>query len=246
MDTDETRDTAQDPARTATGERSVLENFRDVIFAPSATFEEVGRRPHVLVPLIILMAAALVASYLLMPLWTELQQLRVMENPDLSSEQREAAISGMESFKWIGLVISPIGFAVVLALTALLFWGWAAISGAKNAEYKVAFGALTYASVVGVIQMYLQAAVIQIKGLEQVAREGGPPLFGLSLFLDRDDFPSLVWGQLANLNFFSIWYAVLIAIAGIHALRMSRGSATTIAVILFVIGGLFLSFQGAS
>ncbi|MGH7572124.1 MAG: YIP1 family protein [Gemmatimonadota bacterium] len=243
MDPDETRDAAGGPTPTRTGERSVLENFRDVIFAPSATFEEVGRRPHVLVPLLVLMAATLVASYLLMPLWTELQQLKVMENPDLSPEQRDAAISGLESFKWLGLVISPIGFAVVLAVSALLFWGWAAISGAKNAEYKIAFGSLTYAGVVGVLQLYLQAVVTQIKGIEQVAREGGPPLFGLSLFLDRDDFPSLVWGQLANFNFFSIWYAVLIAIAGIHALKMSRGSATTIAVILFVIGGFFLSFQ---
>ncbi|MGH7564150.1 MAG: YIP1 family protein [Gemmatimonadota bacterium] len=243
MDRDETRDAAQDPAQTRPGERSVWGNFRDVIFAPSATFEEVGRRPHVLVPLLVLMAAVLIGSYLLMPLWTELQQLKVMENPDLSPEQRETAVSGMESFKWLGLVISPIGFAAVLAVSALLFWGWAAISGAKNAEYKIAFGSLTYGGVVGVIQMYLQAVVTQIKGAEQLAREGGPPLFGLSLFLDRDDFPSLLWGQLANINFFSIWYAVLIAIAGIHALRMSRGSATVIAVILFVIGGLFLSFQ---
>lgn len=246
MAADEIRDPAGGRTPTGTGDRSVLDNFRDAIFAPTATFGDVGQRPHALVPLLVLMAAVLVGSYLLMPLWSELQQLRVLENPDLSPEQREAALSGMESFKWIGVAIAPIGFALVLAVTALLFWGWAAIAGAKNAEYKIAFGSLTYASVVGVIQMFLQAVVVQIKGVEQVAREGGPPLFGLSLFLDRDDFPSLVWGQLANFNFFSIWYAVLIAIAGIHALRMSRGSAATVAVILFIVGGLFLSFQGAS
>ena len=243
MDPDVTPEGSEAAPVPGAEERSVLENFRDVIFEPSATFQDVGRRARVLVPLLILMAATLVASYLLMPLWTELQQIKVLQNPDLSPEQRETAISGMEKFRWLGLVISPFGFALVLAVTALLFWGWAAIAGAKNAEYKVAFGALVYASVVGVIQMYLQAAVIQIKGVEQVAREGGPPLFGLSLFLDRDDFPRLVWGQLANLNFFSIWYAVLIAIAGIHALRMSRGSASTVAVILFLISGFFLSFQ---
>lgn len=246
MNPDESRHTPQGPARTEPGERSVLENFRDVIFAPSATFEEVGRRPRVLIPLLALMAATLIASYFLMPLWSELQELQVMKNPELSAEEREARLSGMEAFKWIGLAIAPIGFAAVLAVTAALFWGWAAISGARNAEYKVAFSSLIFAGAVGVVQMYLQAAVVQIKGVEMVAREGGPPLFGLSLFLDRDDFPSLVWGQLANLNFFSIWYAVLIAIAGIHALKMSRTSAYTAAVVLFVMGGVLLSFQGTS
>lgn len=225
---------------------SVLGTFRDVILAPGEAFEELGRRPRVLVPLLVLMAATLVASYLLAPLWGELQELQVMRNPDLSPEEREARLAGMEAFRWIGLAIAPVGFAVVLAVTAVLFWGWAAIAGARNAEYKVAFSSIVHASVVGVLQMFLQAAVVHLKGVEQVAREGGPPLFGLSLFLDRDDFPALLWGQLANLNFFSIWYAVLIALAGVHALKMSRGSATTVAVVLFVIGGLFLSFQGAS
>lgn len=244
MDRGEIRDGAGAFSPEATGERSVLDNFRDVIFAPTATFQAVGRRPRVLVPLLVLMAATLIASYLLMPLWGELQEIQVMQDADLSAEERETRLAGMETFKWIGLAIAPLGFALVLAVTAALFWAWAAIAGGKNADYKVAFASLVYASVVGVVQMYLQAAVVHIKGVAQVAREGGPPLFGLSLFLDRDDFPALVWGQLANLNFFSIWYAVLIAIAGIHALRMSRGSAYTVAVVLFVIGGLFLSFQG--
>lgn len=241
MDTDPARGHARtEPAG------SVLETFRDVILAPGAAFEELGKRPRVLVPLLVLMAATLVASYLLAPLWGELQELQVMRNPDLSPEEREARLAGMEAFRWIGLAIAPVGFAVVLAVTAVLFWGWAAIAGARNAEYKVAFSSIVHASVVGVLQMFVQAAVVHLKGVEQVAREGGPPLFGLSLFLDRDDFPALLWGQLANLNFFSIWYAVLIALAGVHALKMSRGSATTVAVILFVIGGLFLSLQGAA
>jgi hypothetical protein len=172
--------------------------------------------------------------------------LTIAGDPDLSPEQRAAAIARMESFMWIGLAITPIGFGVVLGLSALLFWGWAAISGAGNADYKVAYSALIYASVVIVLQMVLQAVVIGIKGAEQVAREGGPPLFGLSLFLDRDDFPRLVWGLLASLNFFSVWYAVLAVIAGVHALRMSRGSAIAVAVAMFLVGAVLLSFQGAT
>jgi hypothetical protein len=234
------------PSTTAAAERSVLKNFSDAIFAPSETFEDVGRHPRILVPLLLLLAAVTIVAWFHMPVWSELQALTIAGDPDLSPEQRAAAIARMESFMWIGLAITPIGFGVVLALSALLFWGWAAISGAGNADYKVAYSALIYASVVIVLQMVLQAVVIGIKGAEQVAREGGPPLFGLSLFLDRDDFPRLVWGLLASLNFFSVWYAVLAVIAGVHALRMSRGSAIAVAVAMFLVGAVLLSFQGAT
>ena len=234
------------PSTTATAERSVWKNFTDAIFAPSETFEDVGRRPRILVPLLLLLAAVTMVAWFHMPVWSELQALTIAGNPDLSPEEREAAIAGMENFMWIGLAITPIGFGVVLALSALLFWGWAAISGAGNADYKVAYSALIYASVVIVLQMVLQAVVIGIKGAGQVAREGGPPLFGLSLFLDRDDFPGLVWGLLASFNFFSIWYTILAVIAGVHALRMSRGSAIAVAVAMFLVGAVLLSFQGAT
>ena len=229
-----------------TAERSVWKNFSDAIFAPGETFLDVGRRPRVLVPLLLLLAAVLIVSWFHMPVWSELQAIKMAANPDMSPEQREAAISGMQRFMWIGLLITPVGFGLVLALSALLFWGWAAISGAANADYKIAFGALIYASVVIVLQMVLQAVVIGIKGAELVAREGGPPLFGLSLFLDRDDFPKLVWGLLASFNFFSIWYTILVVMAGIYALRMSRGSAIAVAIAMFLVGGVLLSFQGGA
>ena len=234
------------PSTTGSAERSVWKNFTDAIFAPGETFQDVGRRPRIVVPLLALLAAVTIIAWFHMPVWSELQALTIAGNPDLSPEQREAAIAGMQNFMWIGLAITPIGFGVILALSALLFWGWAAISGAGNADYKVAYSSLIYASVVIVVQMILQAVVIGIKGAEQVAREGGPPLFGLSLFLDRDDFPRLVWGLLASLNFFSIWYTVLVVIAGVHALKMSRGSAIAVAVAMFLVGAVILSFQGAS
>lgn len=233
------------PETSASG-RSVWKNFSDAIFAPEQTFEDVGKRPVILLPLLVLLAAVLIVSWFHMPVWSEMQELKLAADPDMSAAQREAAISGMRNFMWVGLLITPVGFAVVLAVSALVLWGWAAISGARNAEYKVAYSALIFGSVVIVVQMVLQAVVIGIKGAGQVAREGGPPLFGLSLFLDRDDFPRLVWGLLASVNFFSIWYTVLVVIAGIHALRMSRSSAIAVAVVMFLIGAVLLAFQGGA
>lgn len=237
-------DAGHDQPSTVAAERSIWRNFSDVIFAPRETFEDVGRRPRVLVPLLLLLAAITIVAWFHMPVWSELQEIKFTTDADMSPEQREAAIAGMRKFMWLGLLITPIGFALVLAVSALIFWGWAAVSGAKNADYKVAYSALTYASVVIVLQMILQAVVIWIKGVEQVAREGGPPLFGLSLFLDRDELPRLLWGLLASVNFFSIWYTVLAVIAGIYALRMSRGSAIAVAVVMFLVGAVLLSFQG--
>jgi hypothetical protein len=217
--------------------------MRDVVLAPSATFEDVRARPRWLVPLLVIMAATLVTSFVMLPLYTELQRAGVMARGEMSDEQREQALQAMETFKYVGLVAGPILVAVFTALFSLLFWGWAAISGAREPTYKIAFTALIYTGVIQILQAVAQAIVVTVKGAEQVAREGGPPTFGLALFMERGDMPALLWGFLANINFFSIWGAIVLAIAGVHAMRMGKGAAWGFAIFLWLIGGLFLAFS---
>jgi hypothetical protein len=226
----------------ATG-RSTWDNFRDVVLAPSATFEDVRERPRWLIPLLVVMGATLVVSYFMMPLYSEMQRAAVMAG-DMTPEQQEQALRGMETFKWIGLAAGPIMVGIVSALIALLFWGWAAISGAREPQYKVAFTALIYAGVIQIMQAIAQAIVVAIKGAEQVALEGGPPTFGLALFLERGDMPKVLYGLLANVNFFSIWAAIVTGIAGVVAMRMSKGAAYGFAIVMWLLGGIILGFTG--
>jgi hypothetical protein len=223
--------------------RSTWDNLRDVVLAPSATFEDVRERPRWLIPLLVVMGATLIVSYFMMPLYSEMQRAAVMAG-DMTPEQEEQALQGMEMFKWIGLAAAPILVGVVSALIALLLWGWAAISGAREPQYKVAFTAVVYAGVIGILQAIAQAIVVAVKGAEQVALEGGPPTFGLALFLERGDMPRLLYGLLANVNFFSIWTAIVMAIAGVVAMRMSKGAAYGFAIVMWLIGGVFLAFTG--
>ena len=227
---------------TPTSGRSTWENMRDVVLAPSATFEDVRARPRWLVPLLVIMAATLVTSFIMMPLYVELQRAGVMAR-DMPAEQREQALQAMESFKYVGLVAGPLMVAIFTAIFALLFWGWAAISGAREPTYKIGFTALIYTGVIQILQAVAQAIVVALKGAEQVAREGGPPTFGVALFMERGDMPALLWGFLANINFFSIWGTIVLAIAGVHAMRMGKGAAWGFAIFLWLIGGLFLAFS---
>lgn len=229
-------------AETPTSGRSTWENIRDVVLAPSATFEDVRARPRWLVPLLVIMAATLVTSFIMMPLYMELQRAGVMAR-DMPAEQREQALQAMESFKYVGLVAGPLMVAIFTAIFALLFWGWAAISGAREPTYKIGFTALIYTGVIQILQAVAQAIVVALKGAEQVAREGGPPTFGVALFMERGDMPALLWGFLANINFFSIWGTIVLAIAGVHAMRMGKGAAWGFAIFLWLIGGLFLAFS---
>lgn len=230
------------PESTGAG-RSVWENLRDVVVEPSATFEEVAERPTWLVPLLVILGVTVVVTFLSMPLWSEMQELAMAER-GMSAEQREQAVQQMEVFQWLGLVIAPIATAVMIAIVAFIFYGWAAVTGARNARYPVAFAATVYAGVIMLFQSIGQAVVIQLKGAEQVAREGGPPTFGLALFIERGDMPAVVWGFVQNVNFFSIWYTVVLAIAGIHALKMGKGSAWSFAIAMWVVGGLLMMLQG--
>jgi hypothetical protein len=225
--------------------RSTWENLRDVVFAPSATFEDVRERPRWLVPLIVVALATLIASFFMMPLYGEMQRVALAAR-DMTPEQREQALRQMESFKYVGLAFGPIMVAVISALIGLLLWGWAAISGAREPQYKVAFTAIVYTGVIGVLQLIAQSIVVALKGAEQVAGEGGPPTFGLALFMERGDMPKILWGLLASVNFFAIWTAIVVAIAGIHAMRMGKGPAYAFAAAMWVLGAIMLGFTGVS
>jgi hypothetical protein len=223
--------------------RSTWENLRDVVLAPSATFTDVRERPRWLVPLLVIAAATLIVSYFMLPLYSEMQRIGLMAR-DMPQEQKEEALRRMEAFKWVGLAVAPIMVGIVSALIGLFLWGWAAISGAREPQYKVAFTAMVYTGVIGVLQAIAQSIVVAAKGAEQVALEGGPPTFGLALFLERGDLPELLYGLLANVNFFSIWTVVVVALAGRHAMKMSKVAANGFAVVMWWIGGVILAYIG--
>lgn len=223
-------------------DRSVWENLRDAIVEPEATFRDVAGRPRWLVPLAVVLVITAAVSWIMLPALLEMQRLQVLES--VPPEQQQDALEQLEMFAGpLGLVFSVVSTPVMIAVVAFLFWGFGLVSGAKNARYSVAFTAMTYAGVVYVLQGVAQATVVLLKGAGQVAREGGPPLFGPSLFLDQGEMPRLLYAMLANLNFFSVWYAVVVGVAGFHALKMSRGAAIAFAVVMWLVGGVVLAFQ---
>ncbi len=228
-------------AAPAAGGRSVWVNIRDVILAPSATFEDVGQRPRWLMPLLVIMALTVVTSFLLLPMSAAMQEMGLSRR-EMSPEQREQAVRMIETFKWVGLIAGPIMVAVFTAIYAVFFWAWGAISGAKRAGFGVAFASLVYAGFVLILQAFAQAVVVMVKGAEQVALEG-PPTFGLALFLERGDMSRWIWGFISNVNFFTIWHAILIAIAGMVALKMSKGAAYTFAIFVWLLNVLWLALQ---
>lgn len=223
--------------------RSTWQNLRDVVLAPSATFADVRERPRWLVPLLIIAGLTLVLSYFMLPLYTEMQRIGIMAR-EMPQEQREAAFRQMEQFKYVGLAFGPIMVAVISALVGLLMWAWAAISGARDPRYKVAFTAIVHTGVIGILQLIAQAIVVSVKGAEQVALEGGPPTFGLALFLERGEMPKILYGLLANVNFFSIWTLIVVAIAGVVAMKMSKGAAYGFSIVMWLIGGVILGLTG--
>lgn len=221
-------------------DRSVWQNFRDVFAQPSATFDDVAEQPNWWAPLLVILAVTVVVSYLMLPMFLEVQALEVERS--VPPAERAQALEQIETFGGtLGFLLSVAATPFVLVIMAFLFWAMALISAAQNARYGVAFTALTYAGVAYVVQGIAQAFVVVIKGADIVAREGGPPHFGVGLFLEKQSLPPLVWGFLANINLFSIWYAALLGIAGVHALKMERGPAYAFAMTIWVVGSLMMA-----
>ena len=225
-----------------TGRRSVWRNLVDVVHAPRATFDDVREHARWAAPLTAVLVATAIVSYVMLPSLIQLQRLQVFDRIPL--EKQAEALKQVEAFAGLpGLVLSVITTPVIMLLVTVLLWGFALVTGRQDARFSTAFTAIVYANVVYVLQALVQAAIIVVRGAEQVAADGGPPLFGLSLVVERAAVSPLAWGVLGNVNVFSIWHAFVLAIAGMHAMRMAREPAIAFAAVLWVVGGLVFGLQ---
>ena len=114
-----------------------------VLFAPSATFEDVRERPRWLVPLLVIAGLTLILSYFMLSAVLRDAADRD-DGPRHDGGAEGSGVRQMEQFKYVGLAFGPIMVAVISALVGLLMWAWAAISGARDPRYKVAFTAIVY------------------------------------------------------------------------------------------------------
>ena len=210
-----------------------------VFTAPTETFQSVGRRPDVTVPLIIQLVISL-AIGIVMASHVDFAsaQREMMEEQGRSAAQIESATKvGNAIGKAISYASPVLGAIAFLILSGILHLSFRMFGGEQ--DYTRAFSATVYAWFINTLQSIIMAVVMLIRGGTVGAQELPTVVrTNLAFLVDVKTNPVL-FSIASNFDVFTIWYAVVLIIAFAAISRLSRGKSAGIIIGLYVIKILF-------
>ncbi|MGD8375508.1 MAG: YIP1 family protein [Acidobacteriota bacterium] len=216
-----------------------------VFLSPGETFEDVRRRPTILLPMITLMLLLAAIFWVITPASTADQLAAAAQSPrfqNLPEEQQEAqlAFANSPAARIIGTVVPPIFILLFSLFFALIYWGAGHLLGGEP-TYK---GMLSMILFIGFLNPCLQFLVKAPLIVSKNTVMG--VTFGPAMFLPDLQVTSMTYTALALLDIFNIWSTVVSGIGVAKVSKLSTGAGMAIAIVVFLIGaGIQLGFRAA-
>lgn len=228
------------PETEAPERKSFFSRLAGVYFSPRATFQEIGRSPGVLVPIIVLIViSGLVGFYLaknldMGSLLADQMEQAVAEGR-MTQEQMEQSLPMMLKFADIQLIVgAPLGSLAITLIIAALFKLVSSLAGAEN-RFKAVFAVTLYAMIaISIVQSALLILVLSLKspGEVDIANPNSMVASNLGAILEsmlgEDALPKFFMRLAGFVDIFAIWMIALLAI-GYAAVSRKLKTATAAA-----------------
>ncbi len=187
-----------------------------VFFEPKKAFADIGARPTWIVPMLMVIVAALAYTYLCGQHvgWERIVR-KSMENnarvQSLTPEQREQAVArGAQFGAVIGYVASVAGTPLTIALFAAVLLLTSRIMGGQL-TYGQLFAINSYAGLTGLVFVILSIVVLFLKPPDDFDIQN-PLFFNIGSFLDPASTPKALYALAGSIDLFSFWRIALLAI----------------------------------
>ncbi len=218
-----------------------------IFFSPIKTFQDINRKPSFLLPLIIMVLVAVIATVFVMPkidMEATLQYQMEKKDQEITDEQMEQ-ITAIQSK--VGRIVGPIfqgGFVIVLVLI---------FAGLYFAFLRIWKGGSTFSRVFAVTVFSFFVSILrQILGLimalrledKSIMAQDANNLFAsnLAAFLDWKETAPALYVAAAHIDIFNIWTIILaiFGLAAVSKLQLKQSAATVLIVwliwILLMVG----------
>jgi hypothetical protein len=207
-----------------------------VFYAPARTFEEIGRRPTWLLPLLLWIACSVAVWVVMTPRvdWEQTMRDRIESSgQNVSQERMERILEGQQKFTWIYYVIAG-GFPVILALClSALFWlafkafGW-------ELSFRQSLGVTNHAFLPAVLGSVLLLPLLFRQEKVDLARVDEILRSNPSFLVDRKESPA-VHSLLSSLDLFALWVLALLVVGYAAAAKISPGRSAAVIVTLWAL-----------
>src|ERR1700686_576460 len=140
-----------------------------VFFSPTATFEDIVRKPSWVLPVVLLTLFSIGVSFAINQRisWREFMAQQIEKSPqgaNMSAEQKEQRIEGGAKFSpiltWAIGICGPILFALVVGL---VMWGAFNLLGGANTNFGTSFAITSHAALTGLVSSLLFILVVYLK-----------------------------------------------------------------------------------
>jgi hypothetical protein len=241
MPTETTIPNQDAPARTA----SRWEDFIDVFFSPSELFRRRANDSWT-VPIIVLCVVSIVLYFAFLPVQRVIQEAAMLNNPNMSPQQLEAARNMGPAMQVISGIVIPIFVLVFTLLFGFIAWIAGKITSI-DLPFKRALTITAFVSFLTIIQQLVAGVLMSLKlrsGAELDAVKDAS--FGVLRFMQTSELSAGMVGLLSRIDIFAFWQFAWFAIAFMAAAKASRGNAIIAAAVLWLTGALPFMLQAMS
>jgi len=216
---------------------SLLDDFMDIFYAPSAVFAR-RANSNFWIPLLIvsvLLGVIFFANRDLIDPIMEAEFARSMakSSQQLTTDQMEAARKFAGT---IGMIFAFVGPPIAMLMLGVVIW----IVG-KFFDAKQSVNAAVVVAVFSYVPRVVEGVVNRVEGLlidTSNLNSRYSLTLGLGRFFDPDTTSPILLGLIGRIDVFTIWVTVLIAIGLAVTGKISRGKAAIAAAIVWLAGAL--------
>lgn len=221
---------AVEPAPAGMGEFS---RITGVFFDPKKTFEDIAKRPSWIVPLVVIMIAALAVS---MTMSQRIGWERIVRHgmeassraQQMTPEQREQGVAmGVKVASimgYVGIIFVPVVYVIMAAV--LLLMGAILSAGVR---FKQVFAVVCYASLTTLVSSALTIVVLFLKNPDEINVQN-MLAFNPGAFMDPEK-SKFAYSLATSLDLFSFWVILLMAVG----LKAAAGKKLTFGSALFAV-----------
>jgi len=210
---------------------SEISRLAGVFFEPKKTFEDIAQRPGWLVPLILIIVAALSTMVVFSQHvgWERFFRQQMESNPrmaQLTPEQRDQALAMQMKFASVGAAVPVVAVPISFLVISAVLLGIVAGIMSAPVKFKQVFAVMCYASLTGVVSSILTLVVMFLKDPDKFNLQN-PLAFNPAAFMDPTTSSKFMYSLATSLDLFSFWTILLIA-TGLQAAagkKLSFGGA---------------------